>query len=359
MDRKVLQNISLVCCLALLLCSCKKDKPEPGSSLLPKAQTGRVLVVCEGSLGNGNAELSVYYPTSDSVFNDVFKTANSAALGDVFQSILRRNDQYFLCINNSDQIIVINRNSWRQEQTINVPKPRYLTRISDNKAYVGSLFSNKLYVINTASATIEKTIDMPYANVEGILVQDNAAYVCCWDTACNKVYSIDTRSDKLTDSISVAGYAPQSILKDKDNAIWVMGGNAYKKKSTSLSRIDMTSKKLLHSFIFPAGVEAIKPCINPTADSLYFLEINYSGGSINNGVYRMHIDNKDLPGTAFISCKANQYYWGLGIDPRTGAIFVGDPKGFVQKGTVSVYTPKGDMTKEFNTGLGVSAFYFD
>lgn len=359
MDRKVLQNIRWLLCTLVLLASCKKDKPEPGNPVLPQDKTGRVLIVCEGSLGNGNAELSVYYPSGDSVFNDVFKTANGSALGDVFQSIFRQGDRYFLCINNSDRIIVINRNSWLQEQSISIPKPRYLAKVSERKAYVGSLFSNKLYVLNTVDYTVEKTIDMPYTNVEGILVQGNTAYVCCWDTACNKLYRIDTQSDQITDSIQLAGYAPQSILKDKEGTFWVMAGNAYKKRSTSLNRIDAGGKKLIGSFAFPAGVEAIKPCFNSSADSLYFLEVNYSGGSINNGVYRMPVNSTALPATALISCRANQYFWGLGIDPGSGRIFVGDPKGFVQKGTVSVYTVQGELKTEFNTGLGVGAFYFD
>lgn len=359
MDRKVRQNISRLLCALLLLASCKKDKPEPGNPVLPQDGANRVLIVCEGSLGNGNAALSVYYPSSDSVFNDVYKTANRSDLGDVFQSISRQGDRYFLCINNSDKIVVLNRNSWLQEQSISIPKPRYLTKVSERKAYVGSLFSNKLYVLNTVDYTVEKTIDMPYTNVEGILVEGNTAYACCWDTACNKLYRIDTQSDQITDSIQLSGYAPQSILKDKEGALWVMAGNAYKKKNTTLNRINAAGEKLIRTFAFPAGVEAIKPCFNPNADSLYFLEVNYSGGSINNGVYRMPIGSTELPAAAFITCRANQYFWGIGIDPQSGRIFVGDPKGFVQKGTVSVYTVQGELKKEFNTGLGVGAFYFD
>ncbi|MBL7712536.1 MAG: hypothetical protein JNL13_08740 [Chitinophagaceae bacterium] len=353
------QNINWLLCALLLLASCKKDKPEPGKPVLPNGTTGRVLLVCEGSLGNGNAELSVYYPSSDSIFNDVFKTANGSDLGDVFQSVSRQGEQYVLCVNNSDKISVINRASWKQERSINIPKPRYFTKVSGQKAYVGSLFSNKLYVLNTADYTIEKTIDMPYTNVEGILTEGSTAYVCCWDTACNKLYRIDTQSDQITDSIQLAGYAPQSIVKDKEGTLWVMAGNAYKKKNTTLNRINAAGEKLIRSFSFPAGVEAIKPCFNRQADSLYFLEVNYSGGSLNNGVYRMPIGSTGLPAVAFITCKANQYFWGLGIDPHSGDIFVGDPKGFVQKGTVSVYTAQGELKKEFNTGLGVGAFYFD
>lgn len=359
MDRKMFQNIALSLLLSLSLFSCKKDKPDGGTTILPNDTTAKVLIVCEGSLGNGNATLSVYAPQTDSVFNDVYQNANGLALGDVFQSVFKQDNQYFFCVNNSDKITVVDQNSWRQKASISVPKPRYTLRVSDQKAYVGSLFSNRIYIINTKSFLVEKTIELPFQNAEGMLLKDGMVYVCCWDTACNKLYKIDASSDKLVDSISLAGSAAQSVLLDKENKIWVMGGNAYKNKSTHLNRIDLNSKKVIQSFIFDKKIEAIKPCFNPARDTLYFLEVNYSGGIVNNGVYRMPIGFSSLPTAAFVSCQANQYFWALGVDPNSGNIYVGDPKGFVQKGSVSIFNQQAQLQHSFNVGLGVGGFYFD
>lgn len=359
MDRKVFQNIKLALVLTLVFFSCKKDKPGLGDTTLPGGQTAKVLVVCEGSLGNGNAGLSVYVPGTDSVFTDVFRNANGQSLGDIFQSIYKHGKQYFLCVNNSDKITVVNSTTWLQEATIALQKPRYILEINAQKAYVGSLFSNKIYVINTNTFSIEKQIEMPYQNVEGMLLKDGIAYVCCWDTACNTLYKINTATDKLVDSIPLAGAAPQSILLDKENKIWVLGGNAYKNKNTHLSRIDAGTGTMMRSFSFDAGVEAIKPSFNPARDTLYFLEVNYSGGSLNNGVYRMPVTSTVLPTTAFVSCRTNQYFWALGIDPHSGNIYVGDPKGFIQKGAVLIYDQQALLKRQFNVDLGVGGFYFD
>ena len=73
----------------------------------------------------------------------------------------------------------------------------------------------------------------------------------------------------------------------------------------------------------------------------------------------MSVTASSLPNAAFISCKANQYFWALNVDSYSGNIYVGDPKGFIQKGTVLVYNPQGILQKQFNAGIGVGSFYFD
>jgi len=359
MPGQIFKTLIAITLSGLLFFSCTKDKPNPANTTLPKDSTSRVLIVCEGSLGNGNSELSVYYPGSDSVFNDVYKNANRQSLGDVFQSVCKINQQYFLCVNNSDKIVVLDTKTWQQIALINVAKPRNLLNLGNNRAYVGSLFSNKISVLNTATFTIEKEIIMPYQNAEGMMLKDGMAYVCCWDTACNKLYQINTLNDKITDSIVIAGYAPQSVILDKENKLWVMAGNVFKNKEASLSRIDFKTKKITQSFLFSKGIEAIKPTFNKNADTLYFLEVNYNGGAMDNGVFRMPINNTSLPTAAFISCLPNQYFWGLGIDPTSGSIYLGDPKGFVQKGSVSIYNTHAQLQQQFNVGIGVSSFLFD
>lgn len=98
---------------------------------------------------------------------------------------------------------------------------------------------------------------------------------------------------------------------------------------------------------------------NPTKDTLYFIEVNYSGGQQNNGIYRMGIHDATLPSQAFIQAQNLQYFWALGISSKSGNIYVGDPKGFTQKGTVLVYNASGSLTHQFAVGLGPGHFYFD
>ena len=73
----------------------------------------------------------------------------------------------------------------------------------------------------------------------------------------------------------------------------------------------------------------------------------------------MNIDAGVLPQSLFIPAQALQYFWALGVDPATNRIYVGDPKGFIQQGNVSVYQTNGDLIRSFTVGLGPGYFYFD
>jgi hypothetical protein len=99
---------------------------------------------------------------------------------------------------------------------------------------------------------------------------------------------------------------------------------------------------------------------NPSRDTLYFIDADFSGGQQNNGVYRMGIHEAALPSIAFVPAQALQYYWALGIDPGSGYIYVGDPQGFsTGKGSVMVYNQAGVLQHKFNVGVGPGHFCFN
>lgn len=346
--------IILISCIALLS-SCVKDKP----SSLTTEGTGNTYVVCEGSLGNGDGTLYVYNSKLDSAYGDKYYAVNKQPLGDVFQSMQRIGDNLFLCVNNSDKIVVVDAANLQLKSTINVPKPRYILKISDTKAYVSSLFSKKVYIINPQSLQVTGSIDMPHLNTEGMLLYNNKAYICTWDTVSNKLYSVDAATDKIADSIPLAGYAPQEIMIDKEYKLWVLSGDMPEGKPCAFNRIDPDDDKLIKSYVFPSQADPVRPVMNRSNDSIYFIEADFNGNTQYNGIFRMSIYDASLPTVPFIAAKKYQYFWALGIDPATGYIYVGDPKGFVQKGTVSVYKPDASLVTQFNVGIGPGHFYFD
>ena len=116
---------------------------------------------------------------------------------------------------------------------------------------------------------------------------------------------------------------------------------------------------VLKELKFGAGQDPIKPVLNSAKDTLYFIGINYSGGTGYNGIFKMHVNSNTLPAAPFIAAKTLQYFWALGIDPQTDDIYVGDPKGFIQKGSVGVYSPSGDLKRTFEVGIGPNRVYFD
>jgi DNA-binding beta-propeller fold protein YncE len=350
----------VILCLWLLLAftACVKDKPAPDVVSIPSSADSAVYIVCEGMYVSGNSTLTVYQPAKDSVYEDVFSAVNHQSLGDVFQSMLRIGNSFFLCINNSDRITVIRTNDWTLQGTIHIPKPRYILPVSDSTAFVSTLFSNKLYVINTTKLQLVDSLSMPFLNPEGMLWYTQP-YVAVWDTANPYLYTVNPANLHITQSIPLPGRAPQELLQDRYKNIWVLAGNVDKGTPATLSRIDPVSGAVFKYFTFPTSVNPIKPVMNPTGDTLYFIEVNYFGKMQNNGIYRMSVNADALPSQPFIAAQPNQYFWGLGIHPVTGHIYVGDPKGFTQKGSVYIYHPSGTLLKKINTGVGPGHFYFN
>lgn len=357
-------NLGLLACV--LLAACNKDRnkgaqPANPGQAPPTAGAGErnVYIACEGAYGNGNASLSMQNLAGFTSYNDVYFTVNSQALGDVFQSIARIDDQLFLCINNSDKVIVIDAATRKHKGVLNIPKPRYVLPINSEKAYVSTLYSNKVYIINPKTLSITGTIELPAQNPEGMLVRGSKAYICPWDINCNKVYIVSIVTDQLVDSYEVAGYAPQQAVTDNYGTVWVLSGNVEKKRNAALTQLAPGSRDIMKSLNFKDLQDVMKPVMNSAGDMLYFLGVDYQGKSGYNGVYRMKTTDGTLPQAPFIPAQKNQYFWGLGIDPVTDEIYVGDPKGFVQKGQVSVYTAEGQQKCTFGVGVGPGYFYFD
>lgn len=357
MYRKIYQKIIPFLLLLVLFFSCKKGE-NPSTQVPVASDSKKVFVVCEGSLGNGNAALGMYDVDSNEMYEDVFSAVNQQSLGDIFQSIQLIGDRYFLCINNSDKIVVIDKNDFKLQGTIAIPQPRYILPVDAQKAYVSTIYSDQLYIINPQTLQVQKTITMPAQNAEHMLLWDNQAIVCTWDTSVSQIYYLDITTDTVAKSVTVLGKAPYDCLTDKDGMLWILSGDAYKKVDAKLTRINPSTGVILKSFSFPSGTDVVKPIMNNAKDSLYFIEVQYDGSIANNGVYRMGIDSDELPSSAFIAANSFQYFWAIGIEPETGNIFVGDPKGFSQKGNVTVYKSDGEKLYEFKTGVGPSSFYF-
>ncbi len=344
--------------IIFLLAGCVKDKPRTDPDPVTPVGRNLVYIANEGSLNNGNSSLSVFDTDQDIVLNDVYTKANNQPLGDIFQSMTAAGDYLYLAINNSDKIAVIDRETYKLVTSISVRKPRYMLQVPGNKMYVSSLYYPEVHIIDLGSNQVTSTIKLPYPNTEGMVQLNDKVYVCCWDTACNYLYEIDLHTASVRDSILLAGEAPQQVLADKNNRLWVFAGNAYSGKTSRIMQVDPANRKVIKNMLFSPKAELLKPTWNPGKDTLYYLSVNYDGIPEYNGVFRMPVDAVTPPSKAFIPASLLQYYWGLGVDSLRNQIYIGDPKGFIQKGNVSVYNTSGEKIKSFDVGLGPGYFYF-
>ena len=72
----------------------------------------------------------------------------------------------------------------------------------------------------------------------------------------------------------------------------------------------------------------------------------------------MSIEAAELPTTPFIEANGRDIY-GLGVNPKTENVYIGESGNFVQRGTVTIYTNTQTELSAFKAGVCVNGFYFN
>ena len=91
----------------------------------------KVYIVNEGGFGIGNGSVSYYDVMADTVYNNIYQTANGVPLGDVVQSVFVHGDTTYICVNNSNKVEVVKTSTFESIAQIEVANPRYAVAIND------------------------------------------------------------------------------------------------------------------------------------------------------------------------------------------------------------------------------------
>ncbi len=335
--------------IIILLNSCIKDKPqEPTKTAVSVNTDNKVFVINEGNFGWGVGSISLYDPSSGAVVEDYYKQQNNnATLGNVCQSITKYNNSYYIVMNNSNKVIVVNSIDFTKTATITgFNSPRYFLPITFNKAYVSDLYANSIQIVDLNTNTISGSITCKNGTEQMVLIY-NKAFVT--NSNSNYCYIINTTNDIITDSILV-GKGNSSICIDKNSKIWVLSsGDNSQNQTGKLTRINPVSLQIELSLFFSNGEVPNKLCINKTHDTLYYL---------NNGVYQTSIFSTTLPSSPLIN-QGTKTYYGLGINPKDFSIYVADAIDYVQKSKIEIYKPNGIHISNFNAGVISNGFMFE
>ena len=339
--------------------SCVKDKPNPVNGTPPSLQHRGMLVVNEGSFGNNNGELSFLDFQTNLFYNNLFYQFNQHSLGDVVQSICKKDSELFVLVNNSNKIEVLDAKTFKSKATINtILSPRYMTMVDTNKAYVSCMYHPYIYVINTTTHQLVKTITVDVANTEKMLYNNGYCYVTNWDTSSSWLYEINTNNDQIEKKINLGCRASHDIVQDKNGWLWILSGNKYKNTGSVLTNYDPATQQIIHQYHFDSAQDPFRLITNAGKDTLYYINVNYDGSSVNNGLYRMAISDTLLPQQAFIQASGGSYFWGIGLDTLTQHLFIADPKGFTQQSTIYEYDKSAQFIQLYKAGIGSNGFLF-
>lgn len=343
----------------ILLSSCVRDKPQPIDNGTANLLHHGVITLDEGVLGNNNADLSFIDLNLKKSYRNIFLNQQLTSLGDIAQHILKIDSSYWITLNNSNKIMVLSASDLHLQKTITgIQYPRRIEKVNDSILAVSSLYTSSIYFLHVPSGQITKTITLPYLNTEGLFSYQSTLYVCCWNENCSQLYKVDGATLTVKDSISLPCTAAHDIVMDQHNSLWVLCGNEYKGVASHLLHIQPETKTILDNFPFGVGEDVVRLTLAPEGDRLYFIKVDYQGGSHNNGVYTMSIEDSYLPSQALITANSGSYLYALGVDPSTTHIFVSDPKGFNQRSSTYEYTQNGLLLETYETGMGTNQFIF-
>ncbi len=333
--------------ILLIGLSCTKDDPQPD---MPQKTDSGVIVLNEGPFGTPNASLSLYDPVSKLVTNEVYKSANGEVLGEILQSAYLLDGELYAILNVSGKLEVIDTFDFSSKQQItDLTNARYMAVTDTKTAYITTIFGSSVYKVSLSNGIILDTLSVP-AWTEDILYQNNE--IILTDRSGSSLLLIDPGTDLVTDTISV-GRGPSDMLLDKQGQLWVYcAGDAWSMPpvAASIYRVDLTTRSAqrIHQFddIENNGNRA-QLAINGTKDTIYLTR---------KDIFRFATDNPRALDN-FFSREGSTFY-GLGVDPLSSQVYVGDGVDFVQNGLVYRISPQKQLIDSFAVGVLPNGFLF-
>jgi len=344
---RILLLFVLFCCV---IAACSESDPGPvtNDNIPPFLNGPGLYLLNEGNFTQGNGSLSFFSYDSTKLYNNVFSQVNGRALGDVPNSIKLFNGRAFIVVNNSGSIEVTDQGNMISENTITgLISPRNIAFTGNKKAYVSSLYSKSMAVVELTTMSVLGYIRIGQTS-ESISVVDDRAFVSNWASG-NKIFIINTLTNTVTDSV-VAGPEPESMVVDKNKKIWILCNGGYARdKFAELIAMDPATYTVIKRLIFPDKTDS-PMClqIDGTGEVLYYLE---------KGVKKMNINDPGLPAIPFIN-ESTHLFYKLAVNEKNGDIFVTDAVDYRNKGYLLHYNKDGVLLNTYTTEIIPGAMCF-
>ena len=380
------KRILRLCCAVLMvsLSACEYEDDFPAG-----VGEGNIeaIVLNEGRIGTNMGAISVLY-RNGMVSPDVFRVVNNRPLGDVAQSITMINGKYFIALNNSKKIEIVNSKTFESEGTILYTQaglPRQIVAISDTTAIVSDLLSNNVSGVDLPSQLVRIRTVPPYGTpLEYIVIRKWVEYM---EVSEHKLLGITAKGVYVfdLDNITLEGsrmieevYNEEvtktcKLLKDKNGKIWALMNERDKGKLTAilLKCIDPQTEKVVTTYRLPFvskieskeghvtenisynltdmdatktliyfSVRTCKPGLpNDSQQSIYTL-------NTDDGTFKLH---RHVPGVDMM--------YGCGVSPQ-GEVYICDCLDYsAQRGYIRHYKESGNV-ESYRVGIYPNQVYF-
>lgn len=336
----------------------------------------KMIVVNEGLFTTNTAALSVIYEDGKTYF-DVFRWVNNRPLGDVAQSITEINGYYFVAVNNSRRVEVLDKKTFKSVACIRYKEsgsPRFITPLTDTTAMVSDLYGQLVVIQTVPPYEVVEYIKLPLKStgiekmttvggkVFGAYLNRGLAVIDCDD------YSI--RNMRLMEDVVVGELTKTCKMQvDAHGLLWVLTTPRLSKdqKSLTLNCIDPALEKVVDKVVVPyvKDEKAIKRGdivgmpnynrvdINPEKTKIYFnLMIAAKDGTAKDAVqtvYTLDVNSRKIE--KYMELPGVRMMYGMGVSPE-GDVCICDCLDYTaQRGYVRVFSKNNPEVKSYKVGV--------
>ncbi len=335
----------------LFLSGCKENEESTECGTAFNFDSG-ALIVNEGPF-QGTGSISHYDLTTNTATNLVYEKANCDIPAGLFlQSLAVNDNKGYVISNGSGEIQVVNLSTFKNEKTIFLSYPRYMT-FEGGKGYItNGTTDGKVYVIDETNTLIDsvsvgKGPEAIYSTGTKLIVPNTGVY-----PDVDSIISIIDLTDLSVTSV-VGWSKPSDVVEDVDGNIWVSckGSNSWDTPGELppvFVKIDANTNQVLETITVGEPDESIsKIAISPGKNIIYYFK--------SDGVYRLGINGDYVNDPAFISTSGS---YGLEVDPKSGDIFVFDAKDYTGSGEVRRYDSAGTLVSSVSVGVSPNGAIF-
>lgn len=319
----------------------------------------------EGNMGSNKSTLDYYDYTTATYSRDIYAEANPNVpkeLGDVGNDLKIYGGRLYAVINCSNKVEVLDARTCKRIGQVDIPNCRYIT-FAGKYAYVSSYagpvsldasHAQIGYVarFDTASLQIDATCLVGYqpdelavvgsklyvANSGGYMVPD-------YDST---VSVIDLTSFTETKRITVAKNLWR-VRADSNGQLWVSSRGDYYDTPAKLYCIDTQTDRLIDSIsIAVSALDIVGDSLYACATAWDYIEMDdvLSYSIVNVRTREQVCANFITDGTDVQIQKP----YGIKVNPLTGDIYVTDAKNYVNPGMLHCYLPDGKLQWSVRTG---------
>ena len=320
----------------------------------------QLYVANQGNFSDANGSVTHYNAEDGSVNQDVVTGLNT-----LVQSITVYNGMGYIVGNTSDRIDVIDlETNERIDQIRDVPGPRFMTIVSDEKAYISNLFANSVTIIDLATNTVDGSISVGM-NPERIAVSNGKAFVANFGfgTADSTLSVIDIASDSVIETMQTDCDGPRFLEVDQEDEVWVFcnGKTVYNEDFSEI--IEQTNGEVV-VFDGDSGVEVARMDLDAQAgtnalgqDAWYDASTNRMFFVVGATILVFDATTNEMADT--IEILGEEEIGAVAYDAGSDVLYLGRITGFTTSGFVSMHDMAGAEVDRFTAGVAPAyiAFY--